>query len=179
MVLAKNADPDEMPPYAAFIWVFTLFQSTHLHVPVPVLAGTGTRITSDRCHSETLILSTSVDRKSLETGLSIAICRLTGDKWQSKTLFIAIYDPRLSIVKSVFYCRLSDVGIQHWMEFGSLYLFFFLILVFTVRVNKVSIGAKSTLLFSLCYNHEIPSSPAEAYFLPWQLQAQLKLWGPV
>ena len=27
---------------------------------------------------------------SLETEISIAICRLTGDKWQSKTLFLAI-----------------------------------------------------------------------------------------
>ena len=150
-----------MSPYAAFIWVVTLFQSTRLHVPV--LHRTG--------------VNTIVERRSKIVGNGVVdcqFCRPTGDKWQSKTLFLAIYDPRLSIVKSVFYCRLSDVGIQHGMEFGSLN-FFFLILVFTVRVNKVSIGAKSTLLFSLCYNYEIPSSPAEAYFLPWQLQAQLKL----
>ena len=31
----------------------------------------------------------------------------TGDKLQSKILFLAIYDPRSSIVKSVFDCRLS------------------------------------------------------------------------
>ena len=37
-----------------------------------------------------LILSTNVDQKSLETEFSIAICRPTGDKWQSKTLFLAI-----------------------------------------------------------------------------------------
>ena len=49
-----------------------------------------------------LILSTNVNQKSLETEYSIAICRLTGDKWQSKTLFLAIFDPRSSIVKSGF-----------------------------------------------------------------------------
>ena len=47
--------------------------------------------------------------KSLETELSIAICRPIGDKWQSKTLLLAIFDPRSTIVKSVFDCRLSCV----------------------------------------------------------------------
>ena len=47
----------------------------------------------DRRQSNTLILSTIVDKKkSLETEISIAICRLTGDKWQSKALFLAIFD---------------------------------------------------------------------------------------
>ena len=46
--------------------------------------------TSDRRQSKTLILSTNVDQKSLETKLLIAICRPTGDKWQSKTMFISI-----------------------------------------------------------------------------------------
>ena len=42
----------------------------------------------------------------LETEFSIAFCRLTGDKWQSKTLFLMIFDPRSSSVKSVFdFCR--------------------------------------------------------------------------
>ena len=31
-----------MPPYAAFIWVVTLFQSTHLHVPVLHRIGVNT-----------------------------------------------------------------------------------------------------------------------------------------
>ena len=35
----------------------------------------------------------NTDQKSLETGFSIAICRPTGDKWQSKRLFLAIFDP--------------------------------------------------------------------------------------
>ena len=33
-----------------------------------------------------------------ETELLIAICRPIGDKWQLKTLFLAIFDPRSSIV---------------------------------------------------------------------------------
>ena len=65
--------------------------------------------TPDGQQSETLILSSNVDQKSLETDFSIDICRLTGDKWQSKTLFIAIFDPCSSIVKSVFDCLLSSL----------------------------------------------------------------------
>ena len=65
--------------------------------------------TPDRRQSKTLILSTTVDQKLLKTEFSIVICHLTGDKWQSKTLFLAIFDPCSSIVKSVFDCRLSGV----------------------------------------------------------------------
>ena len=65
--------------------------------------------TPDRRQSKTLIVSTNVDQKSLETEFAIAICRPTGDKWQSKILFLAIFDPRSSIVKSAFDCRLSGV----------------------------------------------------------------------
>ena len=50
--------------------------------------------TPDRPQSKTLILLTNVDQKSLEAEFLIAICRLTGDKCQSKTLFQAIFDPR-------------------------------------------------------------------------------------
>ena len=32
-----------------------------------------------------------------------------GDKWQLKTLFLSVFDPRLSIVESVFDCHLSGV----------------------------------------------------------------------
>ena len=56
-----------------------------------------------------LILSTNIDKKILETEFSIAICHLTCDKWQSKILFPVILDPRSSIVKSIFNCRLSGV----------------------------------------------------------------------
>ena len=60
-------------------------------------------ITQGRRQSKTLILSTNVDQKSLETDI--------GDKWQSKTLFLSIFDPRSSIVKGVFGCSISDVNI--------------------------------------------------------------------
>ena len=53
-----------------------------------------------------LILSTNIDQKPLGTEPLIAIC---GDKWQSKTLFLAIFYPSSSIVKSVFDCHLSSV----------------------------------------------------------------------
>ena len=43
--------------------------------------------------------------KSLEIKFLIAICHLTGDKRQSKTLFLAIFYLRSSIVKRVFDCH--------------------------------------------------------------------------
>ena len=63
------------------------------------------------------ILSNKVDQESLETEFLIAFCCQSGDKWQSKTLFLtkalflAIFDLRLSIVQSVFHCCLSGVKI--------------------------------------------------------------------
>ena len=65
--------------------------------------------TPDRRQSKTLVLSTNVDQKSLVTKFSIAICQ-SGDKWQSKTLFIRTVDPRSSIFKSLYDCRLSGVN---------------------------------------------------------------------
>ena len=37
------------------------------------------------------------------------------DKWQSKILFLAIFDPRSSIVMSVFDCRISS-GISYYVD---------------------------------------------------------------
>ena len=54
----------------------------------------------DTRQSKTLILSMNVDQKSLGT---------TGDIWQSKTMLLVIFDPRLSIIKSIFYRPLSGV----------------------------------------------------------------------
>ena len=68
-----------------------------------------TLTTLDRRQSKTLILSTNVDTKSLETEISIVICRPTGDKCQSKNTVYSIFDPRSSIVKNVFDCHLSGV----------------------------------------------------------------------
>ena len=69
-------------------------------------------ITRGRRKSKTLILSMNIDKKSLETEFLIAICRLTGDKLQLETLFLAIFDLGSSIVKSVFDCCLLGVGMQ-------------------------------------------------------------------
>ena len=52
---------------------------------------------------------TNVDKKLLEIEFWVAICCQSGDKWQSKTLILAIFDPRSLIVKSVLDCRLSSV----------------------------------------------------------------------
>ena len=65
--------------------------------------------TPDRRQSKTLMLSMNVDQKSLETEFLIAICSPTGNKWQSKTLFLTIFDQRTLIVKSVFDCCQSGV----------------------------------------------------------------------
>ena len=53
-----------------------------------------------------------MDKKSLETVFLIAICRQSGDKWQSKTMFLAIFDLRSSIVLSfsiaTYQCEISQ-----------------------------------------------------------------------
>ena len=41
---------------------------------------------------------------------------IVSDEWQSETLFLAIFDPRSCIVKSVFDCRLSAVLITNCHE---------------------------------------------------------------
>ena len=68
-------------------------------------------ITLDTRQLKMLILSTNMDKKWLETEILIAIRRSTGDKWQSKTLFLMIFDPRSLIFNNILYCRLSDVVI--------------------------------------------------------------------
>ena len=59
----------------------------------------------DRQQSKTPILSRNEHKKSIETVFSIAICRPTGDKLQSKTLFLLIFDPCSSIDDYIFDCR--------------------------------------------------------------------------
>ena len=49
-----------------------------------------------------IMLLTNVGKKSLETEFWITICGPTGDKWQSKTLFLVIFDRRSTIVKKIF-----------------------------------------------------------------------------
>ena len=73
------------------------------------------RYTPGRWQSKTPILLRNVDKKSTETVFSIAICGPTGDKWQSKILFLSIFNQHLWIVDNVFYCLLS--GVIHSIEF--------------------------------------------------------------
>ena len=65
-------------------------------------------LTPDMRQSKTQQLA-NADQKSLERVFSIDICRLLGEKWQSKILFLTIFDLRSPIVFSVFDCRLSGV----------------------------------------------------------------------
>ena len=65
--------------------------------------------TPGRRQSKMPILSRNVYQKSIETVFSIAICRPTGYKWQSKTLFLLIFYPHSSIVDYIFDCRLPGV----------------------------------------------------------------------
>ena len=60
----------------------------------------------------TLTVSTNVDQKKLETEFLIDICRPTGDKWQSKTLFLATFDSCSSIIKRIFDCGQSGVDME-------------------------------------------------------------------
>ena len=46
-----------------------------------------------------LILWTNVDHNKLDTEFLIAICRLTGDIWKLKTLFLSIFNLNSSIVR--------------------------------------------------------------------------------
>ena len=82
----------------------------------PIFSGASQKLVSSklvntpgRGQSKKPILSMNVDQKSIETVFSIAICRPTGDKCQSKTLFISIFYPHLSIVDNVFDCLLPRV----------------------------------------------------------------------
>ena len=62
-----------------------------------------------------LILLRNVDQKSLETVFWIAICRQLGDKWQSKTMFLTIFDLRSSIVLT-FLITSSPVWVHKSMD---------------------------------------------------------------
>ena len=65
--------------------------------------------TPDRQQLKMIILSRNIVKKIVRNSL-IAICQPSGDKWHLKTLFLAIFDLRSSIVMSVFHSRLSGVS---------------------------------------------------------------------
>ena len=64
--------------------------------------------TPDRRQLKMLIQSTN-EIKTLRNRVFDCYLSPNGDKWQSITLFLAILEQCLLIVKSVFYCRLSGV----------------------------------------------------------------------
>ena len=72
----------------------------------------GTHITPGWRQSKTAIPSTNVDKTSLEAEFSIFICRQSATNVNQKTLFLSNLDPRPSIVKSVFDCRMSGVQMR-------------------------------------------------------------------
>ena len=110
---------------------FKVVEGLQIWVSLQCLAcnnPTDTCLTLGRRQSKRYQHSTNADLKSIETVFSIAICRHTinirrtriknrietvfsiaGDKWLSKTLFLSIFDPRLSNVDSVLDCRLPGV----------------------------------------------------------------------
>ena len=87
----------------------TIIQNSHSKLQIRGIP----RSTLGRRQSKTLILSPKTDQKSLKTVFS------TGDKWKQKTLFPAILDPRVSIVKNVFDCRLPGVISQCKADAGG------------------------------------------------------------
>ena len=52
---------------------------------------------------------------------SIAICRPTGDKWKSKTLFLTIFGPRPSIVRAFSIASYPVCYLTQWTA-GSVYV---------------------------------------------------------
>ena len=63
--------------------------------------------------SSTLLLSHCAPQKSLETEFSVAICCQSGDKWELKTLFLAIFDLHMSIVKSIFILSVVPIIVRY------------------------------------------------------------------
>ena len=83
----------------------------------------------------------NIDQYSLETEFLIAICRPTGDKWQSKSLFLSFFAPRSSIFKSVIECRLSGVFFLE-IKFCKCALFYLM----RIHIKHV----KKSFLYHLC-----------------------------
>ena len=91
--------------------------------------------------------------------LLIAIRRRIGDKWQSKILFLAIFDPRLSIVKSVFDFR-HCIKFEHvtvlpgltWPPFFAFYSIMVISIEKEITEMNLYIDSVIILFFSLKYD---------------------------
>ena len=86
---------------------FRYYQGVHMHLQNTQYYNIQLKMIAIVLQSKMLILSTNVDQKSLKQNFRLPFVAL-----QSKTLFLAIFDSRSSIVKSVFDCRLSDVRLH-------------------------------------------------------------------
>ena len=79
--------------------------------------------TSDRRQSKMLLTIDERGPKSLETVFSIVIGRQFGDKWQSKTLFLTIFDLRSSIVLAypitAYRCDVWIIIVLAWSAWGA------------------------------------------------------------
>ena len=102
-----------------------------------------TRLTLSRRQSKTPILLRSEDQKSLKTEFSIAICRHTGKKWQSKTLFLSIFSPHSSIVDSIFGYRLPGVRLQSMVHQHIHLLFLPVTLILRSRSQPLTLRSRS------------------------------------
>ena len=96
--------------------------------------------TPDRRQSKTLILSTKVDETSLETEVTIAFCRPTGDKLQSKTLFLLFFLALYSLLWSTISGTKHPEGTfelmtSHLVSFGILLKLFQLVTENNVKVR--------------------------------------------
>ena len=85
---------------------------------------------------------------------SIVICRQLGDEWQSKTLFLTIFDLCSLIVKSVFNCCLS--GVIYLLASGDFVVVTSLFIVALIVCWSFVLGSclvMQCLVFFLVCNH--------------------------
>ena len=106
--------------------------------------------TPDRQQSKTLILSTNIDQKLLETELLIAICCPTGNKCQSKTLFLAIFIRVCRLLTTI----LIATYLLWWLDIKIINYCF---LWEQKRATKNTIISHYTLFY--CFQHSIMIYP--------------------
>ena len=106
----------------------------------------------DRQQSQTLILSTNVDEKSSEIEFRLPFVTMAiKNTFLTIFLYTFVVDPRSSIFKSIFYCRLS--GVYYGLSVPVTYLF-----------------SRTDLFFSLWkLNHSIQTQRISFVFLQFTL----------
>ena len=132
LLLSENHCPQyETGPFTLWLWYFLLVDVVNLSRVFQIQVGWTHRKGSNR---KRYSQSTNVDQKSIVTVISIAICRQSVDKWQSKTLFLMIFDLRSSIVLTFSDCRLSGANTKSGQ--CTLWLWYFLLVdVISLRVD--------------------------------------------